>query len=239
MSHSDSEDQFLAMREFFTKTWKIFIAVIVIGLLAFWGWRYWQSYQVEKITVASDQYEQLLSKLAADNSATTEIDELIAFAKNTDTIYSVFASLKAAQIYVQDLKDYAGAETLLTDASKKTDSEPVLAIINIRLARLQYQLGKYDESLKTLDKVTNENWSVIVNDIRGDIFVKTEHYQQACNAYNVALSSKPTADLEKSIKLKLNRAEYLLAEQDALAKQQAAQEAKSNQAVTSEQKPQP
>lgn len=232
MSHSDSEAQVLEIKEFLAKTWKIIVAVIVIGLLAVWGWRYWQTYKAESLTEASDRYEFLISKLNINEP--TSVNELVSFAKQNDSIYSVFASLQAAKFYVDTLKDYAGAKTLLIDASKKTDSEPVLATINIRIARLEYQLGEYDASLQSLAKVTNNNWASTVNDIRGDVLVKMEQYSQACSAYEVALASNPTADLEKNIKIKLNQAEYLKAAQ-LLAKEKETKELAEKAATTTQQ----
>lgn len=211
--HSNDEEQFQEIKEFLANTWKIIVTVIAIGLLAIWGWRYWQSYQKQKNIEASDKYEQLVANLSPENLHS--VDELVLFAKDTDTIYSVFANLKAAQFYVEGLQDYAQAEALLIDAGKKTDSEPVLSIINIRVARLQYQLEKYTESLQTLDRVLNESWAAVVNDIRGDVLIKMERYAEACNAYEVALVSSPTPELEKNIKMKLNQANYLKAKQQA------------------------
>lgn len=212
MSHSDSEEQVQEIKEFLAKTWKIIVAVIVIGLLAVWGWRYWQSHQSGKMVDASDQYELLISKLNPADPAS--VDQLVTFAKDNNNIYSVFANLKAAQFYVEVRKDYTGAETLLADAIKKTDAEPVQAIINIRIARLQYQLEKYDDSLASLAKVTDESWAASVNDIRGDVLVKMKKYAEACDAYQVALASSPTPELDVNLKMKLNQAEYLKVQQE-------------------------
>ena len=120
-------------------------------------------------------------------------------------------------------KDFARAESLLINARKKTNSEIVLAIINIRIAKLQYQLEKYQDSLDTLDRIKNAKWASAVNDIRGDIFVKLEKYSDACNAYNLALSSSLPEKLAEYIKIKLNQAEILKSkqvfEQEKVAKQ--------------------
>ena len=251
MSHQlSSEEQLEEIKCFFAKKWKIMVAVLVIGLLAFYGWRYWQSYKAEKAIESSDKYEQLITQL--DDKKTDSVNELVSFAKNNDTIYSVFANLRAAKFYVEVLKDYPGAQALLVDALKKADSEPVKAIINIRIARLQYQQGQYQESLTSLDNVTNESWGAVINDLRGDVLVKMSRYADAVSAYNVALTSSPTKDLEESIKMKLNQAEYLKAkqqvEQEALAtkekaekeaqaaKEKTEQEAEAEQAASEESK---
>lgn len=251
MSHQlSSEEQLEEIKGFFAKRWKIMVAIVVIGLLAFYGWRYWQSYKAEKAIEYSDKYEQLIAEL--DDTKTDSVNELVSFAKDNDTVYGVFANLRAAKFYVEVLKDYNGAQTLLADALKKTSSEPIKAIINIRIARLQYQLGQYQESLTSLSHVTNESWGAVINDIRGDVFVKMTRYADAVDAYNVALTSSPTPDLKESIKMKLNQAEYLKAKQQAeqetqaakekaekdaqAAKEKAEQEANAKQAVTEESK---
>lgn len=251
MSHQlSSEEQLEEIKGFFTKRWKIIVAVLVIGLLAFYGWHYWQSYKAEKAIEYSDKYEQLIAEL--DGTKTDSVNELVSFAKDNDTIYSVFAYLRAAKFYVEVLKDYHGAQALLADASKKTNSEPIKTIINIRIARLQYQQGQYQESLASLSHVTNESWGAVINDLRGDVLVKMMRYADAVDAYNVALTSSLTPDLKETIKMKLNQAEYLKtkqqaeqeaqatkekAEQDAqVAKEKVEQEAKAKQAVTEESK---
>ncbi|OCG71738.1 hypothetical protein A9G43_04425 [Gilliamella sp. Occ3-1] len=229
MSHQlSSEEQLEEIKGFFAKKWKIMVAVLVIGLLTFYGWRYWQSYKAEKAIESSDKYEQLITQLDANKP--DSVNELVSFAKDNDTIYSVFANLRAAKFYVEVLKDYPEAQALLVDALKKADSEPVKAIINIRIARLQYQQGQYQESLTSLGNVTNESWGAVINDHRGDVLVKMSRYADAMSAYNAALTSSPTKDLEESIKMKLNQAEYLK------AKQQVEQEAKAKQAASEESK---
>lgn len=233
--HLTSEEQFSEIKEFFAKTWKIIVAVIVIGLLTFYGWRYWQSYKVGKSVESSDRYEQLVAKL--DDSNPDSVNELVAFAKGNDTIYSVFASFRAAKFYVEVLKDYAGAQVLLTDSLKKNDAEPIKAITYIRIARLQYQLEQYQDSLTSLSNVLEKSWMPIVYDLRGDVLVKMARYSDAVDAYNLALTSSPTNELEKNIKMKLNQAEYLKAKQEQQAiKYKAEQESQANKTASEESK---
>ncbi|MCX8661023.1 hypothetical protein A9G07_10420 [Gilliamella sp. wkB72] len=239
------EEQVSEIKEFLAKTWKIIVAVIVIGLLAFYGWRYWQSYKLEKTIESSERYEQLIANLDKNNP--DSVNELVSFAESDNTIYSVFANLKAAKFYVEELKDYPKAEKLLTDSLSKTDSEVIKSISYIRIAKIQYQLERYQDVLATLNKVTEKSWVPVVNDIRGDAYMKLNNYAEAVAAYNVALApapadqsgenyskaSLPTEQLDKNIKMKLNQAQYLKdkqqAEQEAqAAKDKAKQEAEAN-----------
>ncbi|KFA58044.1 hypothetical protein A9G34_09215 [Gilliamella sp. Choc4-2] len=232
-----SKEQFWTLNQFFAKTWKIIVAIIVIGLMVFYGWNYWQTNQVEKSRKLSEYYEQLIAKL--DKEKPDSVNELVNFAKSNNTIYSVFSDLYAAKFYVEVLNDYAGAQILLTDALTKTDVESIQAIINIRIARLQYQQEKYEESLTTLNHVTDEAWGPVVNEVRGDVYVKMARYADAVDAYNVALNSPIMIGLEANIKMKLNQAEYLKAKQfdeqgvnDTAVKEKAEQEVRLKNSET-------
>lgn len=211
MSYSDTEEQLNKVINFFARTWKIIVPVVIICLLIVAGWCFWQSHKTEQIAIASEKYDILLQKI--DPADPKSIDDLVKFANDNDNIYGVLADFKAAQFYVETLKDYAGAESLLINARKNTNSDVVLAIINMRIAKLQYQLDKYQDSLATLDRITDVKWSSFVNDMRGDILVKLEKYQDACNAYNVALTNALPEKLADYIKIKLNQAEILRNEQ--------------------------
>lgn len=219
---SSSEEQMWALKEFLAKTWKIIVAVIVIGLLAYYGWNYYQSNQVKKLEQMSDRYEQLVKQL--DQTKPESVNDLVAFAKEGDSVYNVFADLFAAKFYIEVTKDYAGAQALLTDALSKTKAEPVKSVINIRIARVQYQQNQYQESLATLDKVNNEAWEPVINEIRGDILTKMSRYAEAIDAYKIALKSAAMISSELNIKIKLNQAEYLQAKQTVEQDKQTAEE---------------
>lgn len=219
---SSSEEQMWALKEFLAKTWKIIVAVIVIGLLAYYGWSYYQSNQVKKLEQMSDRYEQLVKQL--DQTKPESVNDLVAFAKEDDTVYNVFADLFAAKFYIEVKKDYAGAQALLNDALSKTKAEPVKSMITIRIARVQYQQNQYQESLATLDKVNNEAWEPVINEIRGDILTKMSRYAEAVDAYKIALKSAAMISSEPNIKIKLNQAEYLQAKQTIEQDKQTAEE---------------
>lgn len=230
--NSTGEEQMAELKEFLKKFWKLILVILIVGLAAVWGWRYWQTHQSEQMEKASDSYESLIAKL--DPAQPESIKELVTFAQENNNTYGVFSYLKAAQYYVETLKDYAGAQALLESAAKQTDEEAILSIINIRIARLQYQQELLEESLTTLAKVTETSWSPVVNDIRGDVLVALARYTEACQAYEVALASQPTPELETNIKMKLNEAQYLKAKQDIEDQKQAAEAEKEAARVAAE-----
>ncbi|QIQ20746.1 YfgM family protein [Zophobihabitans entericus] len=230
---STGEEQLSEVKDFLKKFWKLILLVLVIGLVAIWGWRYWQSHQTGKLEQASDTYEKLVSRL--DATQPDSVKELVSFSKETNNVYGAFSAMKAAQYYVEILKDYAGAQALLEDALKKTDETAIQSIINVRIARLQYQQGQNEESLKTLDKVKDVSWAAVANDLRGDVLVSLERYSDALAAYGLALNSEPTSELVTAINTKLNQVEYLKAKQAIDDEAKAAEAAKEAERVAAEQ----
>lgn len=208
--HSTSEEQFGEIKEFLQKTWKIIVAVLVIGLIAIYGWRYWQSHKAQTLLDASDRYEQLIAKLEQDKSA---INDLVTFAAQENSVYGVFADLRAAQYYAEKAADFNQALARLNEAAKKTQDTSLLPIIQLRIARVQTERADYDNALASLAKVTDSSWSASVADIKGDILVKQARYADAIATYEAALTAKITPELDASIKMKLNQTHYLQAKQ--------------------------
>lgn len=208
MSHHSGveEEQINELKGFVKKYWKLIVIILIVALAAVWGWRYWQSHHNAQLEKSSETYEALVVNLDANNP--DSITPLVEFSQSENNIYGLLASLKAAQFYVEDLKDYPKAQVLLENAAKKTKDNAILGVIYTRIARLQYQQGLNEQSLQTLDKVKGEGWLAAVSDIRGDIFVKEGRYDDAIAAYQLALNAKPTQDLAANVEMKLNDALY-------------------------------
>jgi predicted negative regulator of RcsB-dependent stress response len=224
--HSTTEEEQLnELKSFLKKTWKLILAVLIIGLVTVWGWKYWQSHTHQGLEEASNKYDNLLTKL--DSKNLDSVKELVAFSESEHNTYSVLAAFEAAKFYVDNAKDYAAAQAVLESAITKTKDEVILDTLYTRIARLQYQQALFEDSLQTLDKVKSEGWAAIVNDIRGDIYVKLARYNEAGQAYNMALASQPAPALETNIQMKLNQTHYLIAKQDGATTETKAAQATS------------
>ncbi|VEC81421.1 Mlr7403 protein [Raoultella ornithinolytica] len=65
--------------------------------------------------------------------------------------------------------DLQNAEKQLQQGLAAAPDDNLKSVINMRLARVQLQLKKPDEALKTLDGIKGEGWVAIVADLRGEI----------------------------------------------------------------------
>lgn len=86
----------------------------------------------------------------------------------------------------------------------QTKDENLLSLINLRLARLQLQLKKPDEALKTLDAVQGDGWTAMAQDVRGDALLSKGDTAGARAAYSKGVESNASQALQALLRMKLN-----------------------------------
>lgn len=78
-----------------------------------------------------------------------------------------------------------------------------MQIVKLRLADAQLAQKKYDEALKTLDKVTEPTFKATADELRGDIYVAKQQTEAARKAYQSAWDNVVERKLERQL-YKLN-----------------------------------
>lgn len=183
MAYSAEEEQDLEqLKSWWQQNYLVIIIAVIIAFVAVFGWRYWQSYQQEKMLQASHQYEQLLYQ-NKDNSA--QIAELIQ--QHGNSSYAVFALLDQAKNAVEK-QQFAEAENALKQATQQAKDDILLSISAIRLAAVQYQQQQFDQALESLKLVKGDVWQSRKDLLTGDILLAKgdkagakASYQQAQN----------------------------------------------------------
>ncbi|TCK01453.1 chaperone protein HscA [Volucribacter psittacicida] len=186
MAYSAEEEQDLEqLKSWWQQNYLVIIIAVIIAFVAVFGWRYWQSYQQEKMLQASHQYEQLLYQ-NKDNSA--QIAELIQ--QHGNSSYAVFALLDQAKNAVEK-QQFAEAENALKQATQQAKDDILLSISAIRLAAVQYQQQQFDQALESLKLVKGDVWQSRKDLLTGDILLAKgdkagakASYQQAQNQAN-------------------------------------------------------
>lgn len=208
VAYHSMEEQASGMKASISRYWKIALPVLIVVLFAVGGVRYWKTYSQSQVDKSSVVFEDLVASMNKEGQNT--IQKLVRFAYTEKNIYGVLAALKAAQFYVMELKDYKGAIALLENALLKTKNENLQNIILMRVARLQQQQNLYVLSLQTLDRIKDDNWSAMINSVRGDVLLKQHRYAESIVAYKTALFSEQASELKENIQIKLNHALYLM-----------------------------
>lgn len=199
--YTTENEQVDALRRFFAENGKALAVGVVLGIGALVGWRYWQSHENSKMMAASQSYQEASDRLAAgkpDDVAAAE-----KFVQANGNSYGVLAALQLAKHFVEQ-NDFAKAEQQLALAQGQTKDDNLLAMIDLRLARVQLQEKKLDEALKTLDGVKGEGWAAMMQDVRGDVLLAKGDAKGAREAYSKGIESNASQALQVLLRMKLN-----------------------------------
>ena len=155
MSAISDDEQLDSLKSFFKKYGSAMVTGVLIALIAFFGWEYWQ-----KKTLAENQNEtakaqQLMDDakaVAGDPKASaaliTSADKIVK--DNPDSVQAIQAQIVMAKLAF-DKNDYATAERELKKVeNSKLKDAGLLQVVKIKLADTQLAQKKFDEALKTL-----------------------------------------------------------------------------------------
>lgn len=185
---------------------------ILLALIAYFGWSYWQKKQQSEQAILSAQYQKLVDagKSASANPTDTaartkflaEANQLVK--ANADSPYAFQTLLLQAKV-AADREDYAAAEKALTSAvSAPIDDQGLQQLAYLRLARVQFQLGKNDAAQASLKKVTDAAFIPSAFELQGDILVQKNDVVGAKKAYQQAWDAlAKRLELRQLLKVKM------------------------------------
>lgn len=188
------------------------IGALAIGIAGVLGWQQWQSYEVNQAADAASRYQQLLELSAADFSdpAQAEIYQTLIevasglTAEHPKSTYAAMSGMVVAGQAVEkgDL-DVAVAE--LTRARNTLDAPELIALADIRLARLEAELGQVEAALTRIRSVTYSGLVGVQKEVEGDLLVQLGQPDAAREAYVQAQQALTASGLtQPAIALKLS-----------------------------------
>ncbi len=186
--YSSEEQQVEAIKRFWQEYGKAILGGAVLGLAALYGFRFYQADQREAAEAASSKFSQLVEQRDASASEDwlAQAQGFIDGSKADN--YAVLAALLAAKdaVALQQL-DKAAAQ--LNWVLANTKQPELLAVTQLRLARLQREQGQLDAALATLATPVQESFAAMQAELKGDVLVQAERLAEAKTAYQQALSS--------------------------------------------------
>jgi len=183
--YETEEQQVDAIKKWWSDNGTTLIIAAVVGLGGLWGWRYYGETVAVSQEQASAEFAVVLDKFNAQGEA-HDSDDMKAFvAENEGNSYATLASLLLVKEAVT-AKDYALAKTELDALVESNEYEPLMPVIELRLARVEAELGNYDTAISILDKIDEKAFAVKANQTKGDVYLKQGNTEAARDAYQAA-----------------------------------------------------
>ncbi len=189
MSALSDDEQLDNLKSFSKKYGSAIISGILIALIAFFGWEYWQKKNLAESQVETARVQQLIGDAqSAQGDAFTQLstsaDKIVKDAP--DSAQAIQAQLLMAKL-AYDKSDYASAEKALKKVeNSKVDDQGLVQVVKLRLAYAQLAQKKYDEALKTLVAVTDPAFKATADEARGDVYVAKNDIENAKKVYQSA-----------------------------------------------------
>ncbi|HEX9853677.1 MAG TPA: tetratricopeptide repeat protein [Woeseiaceae bacterium] len=191
MEDLSEKEQLEIMRTWWQENGRYVISGIVLGIALLAGWNYWQSAQRSAALEASALYESLLDNVAGGSLEPAESNAAILYAQYAATAYAAQARLAMARLYMDKGRDQDAAVTLqaLLDSRGNAALKPVA---RLRLARVLLYQDKAAEAVELLSGQPAGAFSARYNEVLGDAYVALGRFDEAAEAYAVAVSDDPT-----------------------------------------------
>ncbi|OTG84751.1 YfgM family protein [Acinetobacter sp. ANC 4648] len=204
MSAMTGEEQLDGLKSFIQKYGSAMLSGVLIALIAFFGWEYWQ-----KKTLATDQVQTAKVQQLMDDAKAASGNEkaFVALAGVADkivkddpnSVQALQAQLVMARL-AYDKADYATAERELKKVENSQIKDAGLVqLVKIRLADAQLAQKKYDEALKTLSSVTEPAFKATAEEAKGDVYVAKNDTENAKKAYQTAWNTLLERKQERQI----------------------------------------
>lgn len=170
--------------------------LFILILLVFVGFRSFLSSKKKVLREESERYAAWMNRKGAVKAEEAELPR--------SGIYKTFAHMRLAYDSVQGKGEFLEAKEQLFLALTSTNDPQLIAIINLRIARIEAALVENKEALDRLSTIKLVPFSSWGESIKGDIFAQMGKKNAARESYKAALSGDHPAILSDRINMKLD-----------------------------------
>lgn len=187
-TYMTEEEQIEQIKRWWNKHGNTISTIILVAVVCFAGFRYWQWHKQKVALQASILYEQMLIAYTnQDNTAiASRANKLVQ--NHRGTVYADAAHLTLAKIAAEK-KAYDKAAIHLKDVINSDTNSALTQVAKLRLARVLLAKKQYQPALTAINDVSNNSYLSLVNELRGDIYTAMGDFDKAKLAYKEALSS--------------------------------------------------
>ncbi len=189
----DDQEQWRRVIAWLRESGPWMLGAVLVVLLGYGGWRYWQTRTTRTALAAEARYEEVLSALDQGNLplGASLADRLIH--DYPDTPYAAQANLMAARVAVQN-DQLPDAVKRLHQVLDTTHDPELKLLVRLRLARVLLGENQPDEALKLVDGVQAGAFASRYAEVRGDALLAKGDRAAALQAYRDARAGADTLD---------------------------------------------
>ncbi|MFO8155641.1 MAG: YfgM family protein [Pseudomonadota bacterium] len=199
MEYATEEERLEAIRDWWKRWGKVIIAVILMGILAIVGTRYWMEQQAAQGEAASTLYGRMM--LLAESGDWEAADDMGGrlMEEFTGTPYSPLAALVRARAALAE----GERETALSHlewAEKRAEPESLRTLARIRRARIRLDGGDAERALSLAEEAAEATpaYRAGAREVAGDALHALGRHEEALEAYLEAreLGGSPTLPMK-------------------------------------------
>ena len=204
MNALSDDEQLDSLKSFTKKYGSAIMSGILIALIAFFGWGYWQKKNLAESQMETAKVQQLMDDAKNANADANVFNVLSATADRIvkdapDSAQAIQTQLLMAKL-AYDKADYAHAERALKKVEhSKLDDAGLVQVVKLRLAYAQLAQKKFDDAIKTLSAVTDPAFKATADEARGDVYVAKNDTENAKKAYQSAWNTLVERQQERQI----------------------------------------
>ncbi len=198
--YASDQEQVELIKNWWRKNGMPIIAGVAIGLGGLYAWRAWQAEARADAEKAGSRFEQLVTDLAAQKTATLAGQAEQIIDEHGDTVYASFATLALARLAVE-AGDLQKAQGHLQWVVEHTRHAPLERLAKLRLAHVFLAAGDTDKAYALVEELKGGADSATYQELKGDVLRAQGKLPEARRAYDEAIKS--AADTA-SVQLKLD-----------------------------------
>jgi len=211
--HLTDEEQLEALKRWWKDNGSSTVATVVIAVVGYFGWQYWETSQQAQAEAASAIYQQMIEasqvqpgQVISEESAATAghlAGELKS--NHASSLYAQQGALMLAKLAVEN-KDLDQAAAEIKWVLAQNPDEALALLAHLRLAKIFYGQEQYDAALGELTMQNTGAFTAAFEDLKGDILLAQGDRQGARAAYQLALISLLPAEGARRalLEMKLN-----------------------------------
>ena len=184
------EEQWESLKRWLKENVPFILGLVAVGLLAVFGWRWWQGQKDTQAVEAGASYQRILTTFDA-GKVEDAISQVEALRKqHPKSGYVSSADLAAAKVFVLT-NDLDKAVQRLERVMNESPDEQLRPIARLRLARVLTAQGQYDKALATLGTEDRGRHQPAYLEARGDVLLAKGDKMGALAAYESARKLLP------------------------------------------------